>query len=177
MSGLSYAQPAHHQPATDTTGIAAKTETNPLDDAVLELAPEQLELEFPQLVRLVKLTLHDEQHDWVDIGFRYNPRAGESFNWQLPELGSAVYYTADWAALASNEQLVRGSFSFAFGSSAAAPSVTMEAEAALIEARNSNDEGTFVTSPRTEIIINRDPPEYDPPFTIELEDEQSPDNC
>lgn len=177
VGSFSYSQAGHHQQAADTTGIAAKTETLPRDDAVLELAPELLALEFPQLVRLVKLTLRNEQRDWVEIGFRYNPRARENFNWGLPALDAANYYTVEWAVLASNEQLVRGSFSFAFGGGAVVPSVTKKAEEALIESRSAtpDGDGRYVTSPRTEIIINRDPPQYDPPFVLELEDEPQSD--
>ncbi len=173
LSGLTYSQslnPGHHQQAPDTTGIVAKTETSPLNDVVLELAPESRGLEFPRLVRLVKLTLRNEQRDWVDIDFRYDPHAQESFKWALPALDKAIYYTADWAVLASNEQLVRGSFSFSFGPEAEPPSVTKRAEALIIETRNGGPE-QYVTPPRTEIIINRDPPQYDPPFTLELKEE------
>lgn len=182
ISAFSYSQTpraAHHQQAPDTTGIVAKTETSPRDDDVLELAPELLGLEFPQFVRLVKLTLRNEQRDWIEIGFRYNPRARESFEWELPALDTAIYYTAEWAVLAANEQLVRGSFSFSFGSDAELPSVIKKAEEAKLEARNStpDGEGRYVTSPRTEIIINRDPPAYDPPFIIELEAESADDPC
>ena len=178
ISAFSYSQApaaAHHQQAPDTTGIVAKTKTSPGDDDVLLLAPELIGLEFPQLVRLVKLTLRNEQRDWVEIGFRYNPRPGQSFEWELPSLDTAIYYTAEWAVLAANEQLVRGAFSFSFGSDAEVPSVIKKAEAAILEARAiaPDGEGRYVTSPRTEIIINRDPPAYDPPFTIELEAEDS----
>jgi len=180
MSGFSYSQAPNsrlHPQAPDSTGIAAKTETSPDDDAVLEIAPEQIGLVFPQSVRLVKLTLRNEQRDWVDISFRYDPGLKESFNWQLPSLNSAIYYTADWAILAANEQLVRGSFSFSFGVDAELPSVTKRAEEAIIDLRNGGPDQRFVTPPRTEIIINRDPPQYDPPFIIELEEESQSDSC
>ena len=49
--------------------IAAKTKTSPADDATLDLAPNMMTLEFPSPVRLVKLTLRNEQRDWVAINF------------------------------------------------------------------------------------------------------------
>ncbi|MEX2468303.1 MAG: hypothetical protein WD396_00970, partial [Pseudohongiellaceae bacterium] len=78
------AQHAGHGGAAqpDSSGIAVRTETEPMDDAVLAQAPSQLLLHFPSQVRLVKLTLRDSELDWVDISFRYNPRPGDHFAWQ-----------------------------------------------------------------------------------------------
>ncbi len=162
-----------HQQAADSTGFAAITATSPPDDSVLSVAPAQISLAFPQRVRLVKLTLRNQVRDWVDISFRYNPQLSQEYAWALPELENAIYYTADWAILGSNEVLVRGSFSFSFGPEAEPPSVTKEAATLLLELRNGGPNLRYVTPPRTEIIINRDPPQYDPPFTIELEEDQS----
>lgn len=161
----------YHQ-GEDVTGISAETETSPADDSVLSEAPDQLRLEFPYSVRLVKLTLRNELRDWVDISFRYDPKLQEIFLWDIPELGAATYYTADWAILAENDRLVRGTFSFSFGPDAEAPSVTKAAEQLLLDTRIGNTPDTrYVTPPRTNIIINQDQPRYDPPFTIKLDDQ------
>ncbi|MDD9890947.1 MAG: copper resistance protein CopC [Gammaproteobacteria bacterium] len=165
-----FASTVHRQPA-DVTGIAAKTETTPDDDAVLAAAPELLNLQFPDAVRLVKLTLRNEQRDWVDISFRYSPFARDFYEWDLPRLEPAVYYTADWAILAANDRLVRGSFSFSFGPDAERPSVTRASEETLLLQRYGDPTIQYVPPPRTDIIINQDPPRYDPPFTIELNEE------
>jgi len=169
------AQPAapslHGQPA-DITGIVAETETSPANDAVLTAAPENLNLNFPRAVRLVKLTLRNEQRDWVDISFRYSPRARESYQWQLPVLQPAVYYTADWAILGINDRLIKGSFSFAFGPDAERPSISRAAEEALLLQRYGDPTIQYVAPPRTNIILDQDPPRYDPPFTIDLEEDQ-----
>lgn len=157
----------------DVTGITSETETVPVDDSVLLEAPDQLQLEFPYNVRLVKLTLRNELRDWVDIDFRYDPTVKEKFLWPIPELGQATYYTADWAILATNERLVRGSFSFSFGPEAQAPSVIKAAEALLLESINGGPNTRFVRPPPTNIILNQDQPRYDPPFTIKLEDGQA----
>jgi len=172
LSGWSSAQHAMHSQRADTTGIAAKTETMPNDDSVLDSAPDKLLFAFPTRVRLVKLTLRDEHRDWVDISFRYDPDAAETFTWNLPQLPQATYYTADWAILSENDQLVRGSFSFAFGPDAEPPSVTKEAEEMLMQMRNGDPSIRQVASPQTQIIIDRDPPKYDPPFTIDLKDQR-----
>ena len=161
--------PALHQPAADSNGIVAKTKTTPLDDAVLKEVPTFLSLEFPLRVRLVKLTLRNASRDWVDINFRYDPRVQESFTWQLPELAAATYYTADWAILAGNDQLLRGTFSFAFGPDAKPPSIEREIDETLLQLRYGDPNVRSVPPPPTQIIINQDPPQYDPPFTINLD--------
>lgn len=168
-----YAQPSVIEQPQDFTGIVAKTETKPADDAVLALAPELLNLYFPSAVRLVKLTLRNEQRDWVDISFRYSPLASEFYEWDLPQLEPAVYYTADWAILSTNDRLVRGSFSFSFGPEAERPSVTRAGEEAILLQRYGDPNIRTVPPPRTDIIINQDPPRYDPPFTIDLDQEPS----
>ena len=157
--------------SADTTGIAAKTKTSPSDDSVLIVAPKKMNIEFPSPVRLVKLTLRNEQRDWVDISFRYSPTVRKNYWWELPVLAPAVYYTADWAILSESDRLIRGSFSFSFGSEAQRPSVVKAAEAELLLQRYGDPTIRYVPPPRTQIIINQDPPRFDPPFTIELRDE------
>ena len=154
--------------SADDADIAAKTKTSPADDATLDVAPKKMTLEFPSPVRLVKLTLHNEERDWVEINFRYSPINGKHYGWDLPTLAPAAYYTADWAILADNDKLVRGSFSFSFGSEALSPSVVKAAEEELLLQRYGDPTIRYVPPPRTQIIINQDPPEFDPPFTIEL---------
>ncbi|MXZ31936.1 MAG: copper resistance protein CopC [Gammaproteobacteria bacterium] len=160
-------------PPRDEGGLAANTTTMPADDAVLDIAPREVSLVFPNDVRLVKLTLRDETRAWVEINFRYNPRPRRNFVWELPELSPAVYYTADWAILSAREQLIRGSFSFAFGAGAQPPSLIREAEELFLQQRAGTDPDTrYVAPPPTRIIINRDPPRFDPPFTIDLDTEE-----
>ncbi|MBL4580597.1 MAG: hypothetical protein JKY29_02170 [Gammaproteobacteria bacterium] len=164
------AQPLYDE---DVTGISIETETVPVDDSVLFEAPGQLQLEFPYDVRLVKLTLRNELRDWVDINFRYDPALQERFLWNIPELMAATYYTADWAILAANDRLIRGSFSFSFGPEAEAPSAIKAAEALVLGSIGAGPNTRFVTPPRTNIILNQDQPNYDPPFTIKLENGQA----
>ncbi len=161
------------QQESDGTGIIIETETSPLNDSVLSEAPDHLTLAFSYAVRLVKLTLQNQLRDWVDISFRYDPRTQKNFLWEIPELDAATYYTADWAVLGENDRLIRGSFSFSFGPDAEAPSVIKAAEAVLLKSGNGVPNLRYVTPPPTKIIINQNPPRYDPPFTIKLEDQQS----
>lgn len=108
--------------------MSSTAESDPQDDAVLAAAPEQLMLMFEEDVRLVKLTLHTAEKDWVDIGFRYDPQAGKHFSWPLPDLREADYYTANWATIGADERVVKGRFSFSFGPDADPPSELMPEE-------------------------------------------------
>ena len=148
--------------------IAVKTKTSPADDATLDVAPNMMTLEFPSPVKLVKLTLHNEQRDWIEINFRYSPSDKKYYHWDLPTLAPAAYYTADWAILSDSDRLVRGSFSFSFGTEAQPPSVVRAAEEKLLLQRYGDPTIRYVPPPRTQIIINQEPPQFDPPFTIEL---------
>ena len=157
------------QQTFDFNEIVARTKTSPVDDSILVDAPYELGLIFPKDVHLVKLILRDESHEWVDFNFRYSPRKGDDFNWPLPALRESDYYTAEWAILEPNDRLIRGSFSFSFGEEAERPSLIREAVDMALRTRNGEDENTrFVTPPRTKIIIDREPPVIDPPFTIRL---------
>ena len=157
--------------AIDYSGIVAKTQTTPLDDSVFDVSPEKLGLVFPQKVHLVKLILRDQAHEWVDISFRYSPRLSSSFEWFLPELKAADYYTAEWAILDEQDRLIRGSFSFSFGETARMPSLIKAEQELALRLRNGEDENTrFITPPRTQIILEQEPRTYDPPFTLRLEE-------
>jgi methionine-rich copper-binding protein CopC len=160
--------------ALDFTGIVAKTQTTPLDDSVFDSSPERLALSFPEKVHLVKLILRDQAHDWVDISFRYSPRLASDFEWSLPSLQTADYYTAEWAILDEQDRLIRGSFSFSFGEMARMPSLIKAEQELALRLRNGEDESTrFITPPRTEIILEQEPRSYDPPFTLRLESRES----
>lgn len=95
-----------------------------MNDEVLRNAPTALELAFDKSVRLVKLALYNSDQDWVDISFRYNPKIASTFSWSIPTLEVAPYYSVEWAILDGQGRLVKGSYSFAFGADAEAPSVT-----------------------------------------------------
>ncbi|MFT4888204.1 MAG: methionine-rich copper-binding protein CopC [Pseudohongiellaceae bacterium] len=157
-----------YQVSPDSTGFVEKTETSPKDDDVLLLAPTAINLDFPRLARLVKFTLRDETRDWVDIQFRYDPVLDTHYVLALPTLSEASYYTADWAVLSANDRLVQGSFSFSFGEDAQRPSLTRAADELLLQQRYGDPTIRYVRPPATQIIIGKEPPRFDPPFTIEL---------
>lgn len=104
--------------------MAASVELNsmPANDEVLAAAPESLMLHFGSEMRLVKLALKASEHGFVNINFRYNPASGVHFTQSLPALAAANYYTVEWAAFNSDEELLKGAFYFSFGDNARPPS-------------------------------------------------------
>ena len=162
-------QGSHHQ---TLHRLAVEAATNPVNDEVLEVAPEMLSIEFPNAVRLVKFTLRNDTREWIDINFRYRPTAGVRYSLSVPELSGAKYYTAEWAVLGINDQLIRGSFSFAFGPDARAPSYHQAAEELILRQRYGDPTIQYVAPPRTQIIIDQKPRRFDPPFTINLTEQQ-----
>ena len=105
-------------------------------------------------------------HGSYEIGPKYE---------ELPALADADYYTAEWAILDDQDRLIRGNFSFSFGSQARMPAVIRAEEELALRLRNGEDEVTrFVTPPRTEIILDQEPRAFDPPFTLRLEDRPNP---
>lgn len=104
--------------------MAASVELNsmPANDEVLAAAPESMMLHFASEIRLVKLALKASEHGFVNIDFRYNPVPGVHFTQSLPALAAANYYTVEWAAFDSSEELIKGTFHFSFGDDARAPS-------------------------------------------------------
>ena len=111
-----------------TFGISAveaglTVKSTPVDDSVLADAPSEFGLAFEQPVRLVKWVLYDETREWVDINFRSKPRVNAQFSLPLPSLQQTAYYSAEWAILDDAERLIKGTYSFSFGTDAEAPSV------------------------------------------------------
>ena len=73
--------------------------------------------------RLVKWVLYDEDREWVDINFRYDPRVNAQFSLSLPSLQQTEYYSVEWAILDDVEQLIKGVYNFSFGPGAEVASV------------------------------------------------------
>ena len=167
--GPAIIQGSHHQTLHH---LAFKAVTNPVNDEVLEVAPEMLSIEFTDVVRLVKFTLRKDSREWIDINFRYRPTKGVRYSLPVSELSDAKYYTAEWAVLDINDQLIRGSFSFAVGPGARAPSYHQAAEELILRQRYGDPTIQYVAPPRTQIIIDREPRRFDPPFTINLKEQQ-----
>ena len=115
---------AQHDMHAMDAGEAKHVATLPMNDAVLERAPESIRISFESDVRLVKLALKEPSQgkEPMDIGFRYRPDAAMHFEQELPLLPAADYYVVEWAAFDENSSLVKGTFYFTFGVDAKPPS-------------------------------------------------------
>jgi len=147
-------------------GIIA--ETSPSDDSVLASAPDRLQIAFGKPVQLVKLVLYTDDREWVDIDFRFNPRANTEFSWPVPELEQLAYYSVSWAILDERDRLVKGDFSFSFGPGAELPSAIMERKM-MMEGHEGHDMRNMQPMNPSEIRINGQNPNFDPPFAPVLD--------
>lgn len=90
--------------------------TVPADEAVVESAPEQIELEFSAAVRLTALTVQKTGGEKRSLG----PLPGEmtaAFNVALPALDDG-HYVVSWRALSEDTHVMTGEFMFAIGEGA-----------------------------------------------------------
>jgi len=101
--------------------LAIEYDTAPRHDEVLAEAPRDLLLRFNDYVRLVKLTLKKNDVEPMDIGFQFEPVGNRVFIQELPPLGQADYYTAEWAVLNADNIMIYGFFCFSFGPDAEVP--------------------------------------------------------
>lgn len=167
MKSVDAQHPGHGGPQFGVSASAAgiEAETVPADDSVLSSSPTQVLLNFNQPVRLVKLVIYSHQRDWVDIGFRYQPRSLSTYAWPVPALLPADYYSVNWAILEANNRLVKGSFSFSFGSGAETPSIVMARERKQSENGSMPSElrGTG-TVPGSIRFSDKPAPRFEPPF-------------
>jgi len=147
-------------------GIIA--ETAPVNDSILGSAPNQLQLSFGEPVQLVKLVLYTNERDWVDIDFRFSPRANTEFSWPVPQLTQIPYYSVAWAILDNRDRLVKGSFNFSFGPDAEAPSAIMMREMMMDEHGNHDMQNNFQIMPG-DIRFNDQNPNFEPPFAPVLD--------
>ena len=147
-------------------GIIA--ETTPVNDSILGTSPGQLELAFDQPVHLVKLVLYTNDRDWIDIDFRFDPRANTAFSWPVPELEQIPYYSVAWAILDDRDRLVKGNFNFSFGPDAEAPSAIMMREM-MMEDHSGHDMDTNYQIMPGDIRYSDQSPNFEPPFAPVLD--------
>lgn len=87
------------------------TESVPEDGATVS-APETLELNFNEPVRLLRLALSDGEGEAVDFGFSPVADAREAFDYELPSLPSGEY-RVNWVVIGSDGHRVEETFGFA----------------------------------------------------------------
>lgn len=114
--------------AQHSHGVLSPSVTFPPNDSALKDAPRMITMSFRVGVRLLKLTLHTDTGQWLDIGFRYDPaRVAQNYAFPLPgELPSATYYVARWSVVDERQRFLNGEFKFSFGPGAVPPSETIE---------------------------------------------------
>ena len=94
--------------ASSHTGIKS---TSPENKAVLQEAPETLTLSFRAPVRLMKVTLLDNNEEVVKTDFKPTAKAAKTFSVDLPEL-SGGKYQASWMIMGKDGHKIKGRFVF-----------------------------------------------------------------
>lgn len=132
LVGIQFVQAQHVMSINNNSDV--ELESSPIDDEILEIAPDELMLRFSTYVRLVKLTLTDPDEQFVNIGFIYNPNVSRVFFLDLPELEQKPYYNVEWAAIDPENLVARGTFRFSFGPGAVRASTLLPEEEEIIPA-------------------------------------------
>ncbi|WP_206485111.1 copper resistance CopC family protein [Thalassotalea sp. G2M2-11] len=83
----------------------------PADSAMLMKAPEALSLTFSKEVRVVKVSLRNNQGDKINFGFKPVKAASKQFSWQLPKMAPASY-TVNITFLGKDGHKMKDSFGF-----------------------------------------------------------------
>ncbi|MAY02875.1 MAG: hypothetical protein CMQ38_07865 [Gammaproteobacteria bacterium] len=96
---------------------AALQQTTPENGAVMHQAPENLNLNFSEAVRLLQVSVIDSESHTIDINFRPTANFGEGFSVDIPPL-SAETYIVNWTAMGEDSHRIEGEFSFVVDPSA-----------------------------------------------------------
>lgn len=114
------------QSALAHTELAA---TVPADRATLAAAPENVELQFSEPVRLTALTVQKDGAAKQNLGPLPSGNSGK-FSVALPAGLGDGHYVVGWRALSEDTHVMSGEFMFAIGAAAAADAHTGHAPAA-----------------------------------------------
>ena len=99
-----------------TLGSVASAHTDlassaPANGAVINQAPEKLELHFTEAVQLLKFSMTDGKNSAVAVEFKPSAEKVNHFEIALPTL-KEDRYTASWSAMGSDGHLVEKAFAF-----------------------------------------------------------------
>lgn len=99
-----------------TLGSVASAHTDlassaPANGAVINQAPEKLELHFTEAVQLLKFSMTDSKNSAVAVEFKPSADKVSHFGIALPALKEDSY-TASWSAMGSDGHLVEKTFAF-----------------------------------------------------------------
>jgi len=90
------------------TGI---TSSVPSDNAMLMESPEKIEVAFGDSVRLVSLTVINNEEEAVDIDFAPSMTPSKTFTYKLPMLAPSTYQVS-WIIMGDDAHKMKGDFSF-----------------------------------------------------------------
>lgn len=85
--------------------------SSPSDGAMMTTSPDHLMMQFGAPVRLVKLTLFDENNQPTDINFSPTRNAQKTFKQPLPQLAPSRY-KVKWVAMGGDSHKIEGQFQF-----------------------------------------------------------------
>lgn len=91
--------------------------SSPASDEHLETPPQQLELEFGDRVRLMRINLTTGDGERVRVDFRPSNEANSDYRIELPTLEDG-HYELEWRAMADDGHTMTGGFSFHLGGNA-----------------------------------------------------------
>ena len=102
---------------TASAHTALKT-SNPADGAVVNKAPEQLQLTFTASVALVKFSVTDSMDKQLEVDFTPSREPRTEYLMAIPQL-PAGNYKVDWAVIGADGHTVANSFAFEIDPAAA----------------------------------------------------------
>lgn len=85
----------------------------PADKQALPQSPETLQLSFSDPVRLMRLTLRDEQGDRIALNYRPKTKPATEHRHVLPQALTSGVYNLEWSVMASDGHSMSGEISFA----------------------------------------------------------------
>ncbi|WP_339773075.1 copper resistance CopC family protein [uncultured Paraglaciecola sp.] len=86
-------------------------QTSPAQDAMLMDSPSELSLTFSGKVRLIKVSVSNDNQASVAFGFKPSADAAVTYQWPLPALATGTY-GVDWTALGEDGHKMSGEYLF-----------------------------------------------------------------
>lgn len=101
--------------ASNVLAHAGLEKSIPAANAMLDIAPPELVLEFEKPVMLMKLTLTDKMKDTaIDLNFKASSTLVETHKFSLPKLENG-HYVVNWTVMGKDGHNMNGEFAFMVG--------------------------------------------------------------
>jgi len=85
--------------------------SSPKHNAMLMHSPNELDLQFSQSVRLVKVSLKSIDGEIIQFGFEPSGNAKTNYQWKLPKLKPATYHVM-WTILGEDGHAMKSKIGF-----------------------------------------------------------------